>query len=283
MDLISIFSFLKEHLYDGGFIQMKLKQPPTTVWEWYSLYEKEFGEMTTNLYAYMQQYGVTEKDKLVLQNLLNTYLSKTDDDFYKVISKDEVRNNNEQKEIEIEEGIDKHELTPKYTNIIRSYLHDFNNDIIDDIERYLKVANKQETKPILSTEPPTTEENKIIIVPKLNSLPKLTGIPHTPKQNSFVDYFYHPKKEILVPMLKEEFIKDKGKTIKILIEILVEEKILALESGEFKRFYSSMKDYFGADIGTYQSINDYVVNKTKHTKAYDAVKIRIDYILKNVA
>lgn len=152
MDLISIFSFLKEHIYNGGFIQMKMKQPPTTILEWFTLYEKEFGEMTTNLYTYMQQKGVTEQDKLIIQNLLHTYLSKINDDFYKVISKDDEKRGDEQEKVE------KRETEKKYTNILYQHLYNFNNDILDDIDRYLKVAIQQKSQ-VLNKLPSVVEES----------------------------------------------------------------------------------------------------------------------------
>jgi hypothetical protein len=70
--------------------------------------------------------------------------------------------------------------------------------------------------------------------------------------------------------LGANFKNQKGRTFKILIELLKENEVLAIGSMEFKKFYKAIKPHFEQNIGSYQSIND------KYNHEQDAIYYKGD-------
>ena len=64
------------------------------------------------------------------------------------------------------------------------------------------------------------------------------------------------EKQNLIEDLKKKFPTEKGKGIKAMIKILQENDIIIIPDRQFKEFYTSLKNDFKGDIGSYTSIND---------------------------
>ncbi|MDA9342270.1 hypothetical protein N9Q84_04770, partial [Flavobacteriaceae bacterium] len=64
------------------------------------------------------------------------------------------------------------------------------------------------------------------------------------------------EKQNLIEDLKKKFPTEKGKGIKAMIKILQENDIIIIPDRQFKKFYTSLKNDFERDIGSYTSIND---------------------------
>lgn len=76
---------------------------------------------------------------------------------------------------------------------------------------------------------------------------------------SFYQYFINvpdEKRIWFADQLKNEFANEKGLQIRYMIEALINLNLLALNSGQWKGFVSSIGDYFGRKIGTYQAIQN---------------------------
>lgn len=269
MELISIFSFLKEHIHDGGFIQMKSKKPPMSPLDWVSLYKKEFGKMHDCMMDYLYKNGLTDESKIIIQNLLYNYISITNESFYNIYD------------------IKTRAKKEKNSNLLYAFLHNFTNDIIDDIERYQKAAKKSKER-FLNIENIANEniDDFSIKIPPVSvsvlSNPLLNNSNTASKDSLFIEYLFHPQKEELANLLKTVFKDEKGKVLKVLIEVLKEKKILAFGNGEFHRFYNSMKEFFGWNIGSYNSINGFHFDKVLHKVDYDAVKTKVDIITEQI-
>jgi len=74
------------------------------------------------------------------------------------------------------------------------------------------------------------------------------------------------EKQNLIEALKKKFPTEKGKGIKAMIKILQENDIIIIPDRQFKEFYTSLKNDFKRDIGSYTSIND--VKDTDFDKTY---------------
>lgn len=84
----------------------------------------------------------------------------------------------------------------------------------------------------------------------------------------------------LLVELKEAFTIEKGKDIRIIIQILKDYSILVIPDKKFKLFYDCLKEFFERNIGSYASINDY---KTIHSEDYKIIKVKIDDLLKRIS
>ena len=90
------------------------------------------------------------------------------------------------------------------------------------------------------------------------------------------------KKEFL-EALKKEFITERGVSIKILIDVLIEMDLLRIEDRGFNKFLGILEKYLNRSLGQYQSIQNF---KLSHEPAHKAVKTstkeRINKILSNL-
>jgi hypothetical protein len=80
--------------------------------------------------------------------------------------------------------------------------------------------------------------------------------------------------------LKEAFSNEKGKDIRIIIEILKDYSILVIPDKKFKMLYDCLKEFFERNIGSYASINDY---KNIHRDDYKIIKVKVDDLLKRIS
>ena len=99
------------------------------------------------------------------------------------------------------------------------------------------------------------------------------------KSKQFHDYFSCENPIALAEKLKSKFQTEKGKKIKILIDILVEKKKIEILPREYKNFYNKMKEYFGRDIGSYnsiQNVKDYdSIDKTSICQLVDNILVNV--------
>jgi hypothetical protein len=84
----------------------------------------------------------------------------------------------------------------------------------------------------------------------------------------------------LLVELKQAFTIEKGKDIRIIIQILKDYSILVIPDKKFSLFYNCLKEFFDRNIGTYASINDY---KTIHLADKNIIKVKIDDLLKRIS
>ena len=97
----------------------------------------------------------------------------------------------------------------------------------------------------------------------------------------FHEYLLHEKNELLAEGLKREFLKEKGKKLRLMIEALklIQPPLFTLIPGEKKGFYNSLKNYFNKDIGTYNSIFLCDFESEKDKSDIDSVLIRVNHVL----
>jgi hypothetical protein len=101
----------------------------------------------------------------------------------------------------------------------------------------------------------------------------------------FPDYLLHEKRDALASALKTEFITEKGKGIRLLIEALLANKpaLITIENRERTNIYKALKTYFDRNIGTYQSIFDYSFDMISDEKDFDCIKVKLDFVLDSLA
>jgi len=78
-------------------------------------------------------------------------------------------------------------------------------------------------------------------------------------KKTFPQYFINvpdEKRIWFADQLRNEFANEKGLQIRYMIEALIKLNLLVLNSGQWKGFVSSIRDYFGRNIGTYQAIQN---------------------------
>jgi hypothetical protein len=114
-------------------------------------------------------------------------------------------------------------------------------------------------------------------IQKENSLP-------IPPKKTFAEYLIHNDRENLAKLIKEEFAKEKGKGIRLMLLALEKSdpRLIATKNREMKSIIESLKLFFGTNIGTYQSINDFKFEENTHSLDFQGFKIRINHILTNM-
>lgn len=125
-----------------------------------------------------------------------------------------------------------------------------------------------------------TQKQKVIpinVTQKENTLTVNSGT------KTFENYLLHKNKLELANALKAGFVTEKSKTIRILIEVLKksEPPVLAIANGEKKAFYEAMKLFFNRDIGTYNSVFDYLI-KDNDVDIMNVMKARLNFILEQI-
>jgi hypothetical protein len=101
---------------------------------------------------------------------------------------------------------------------------------------------------------------------------------------SFPDYLLHEEKDLLAAKIKSEFQTERGKSIHILIKALKEYQpsLLRIPSRGFNKFYTVMKSFLGRDIGSYQSIQDYIYDPQRNRSELQETIDRLKSILKSI-
>lgn len=104
------------------------------------------------------------------------------------------------------------------------------------------------------------------------------------KFKTFPEYLLHPQREQLAELLKNEFKTEKGKGIRLMIEVLNKNNpsIMNYENRQRSAIFNAIKEYFNRDIGTYQSIFDYKYNPNNALSDYKNIENRIIFILKSL-
>lgn len=102
----------------------------------------------------------------------------------------------------------------------------------------------------------------------------------TPAPMTFADHILHPDRERIAEALKTSFRNKKGKSIRLMIEVLADQLLITYENRQRKKLYNAMKPYFNWDIGTYQSIFNYKQNDD--LTDYKAVETSVLFILKTI-
>jgi hypothetical protein len=96
---------------------------------------------------------------------------------------------------------------------------------------------------------------------------------------NILDFINNVKnKEIFLDELKITFPTERGKSIKIIIELLQKENILIFGNREFKILYNELKTFFVRDIGTRQSIND-VKFEDIHTSIIEPIQKKLNPLI----
>jgi len=100
----------------------------------------------------------------------------------------------------------------------------------------------------------------------------------------FPELLLHKQNKKLANELKKEFSKDKGITIRYMIEALQnhEPKLLSIENRARKATYESLKIFFGTYIGSLQSVFDKKLENIKDNPDYQAVNNRVMFILNSL-
>jgi hypothetical protein len=107
--------------------------------------------------------------------------------------------------------------------------------------------------------------------------------PHPKPDNiskTFPEYLLHSENILLAEKLKSEFKTEKGKGVRLMLDVLIDRTILVVENRKKKTIYLSLKSFFDRDIGTYQGIWDY--KRNGDDLDYKSIEVRINYILENL-
>lgn len=110
--------------------------------------------------------------------------------------------------------------------------------------------------------------------------PKGKRTPVTEKP--FHEYILHEKNVQIAEQLKSEFKTEKGKSIRLIIEVLIKKKMLTIENRQRQKIYDAMKIHFNRDIGTKQSIFDYKIKEISDRPDFESIEIRIDKRLSGI-
>jgi hypothetical protein len=101
----------------------------------------------------------------------------------------------------------------------------------------------------------------------------------------FPDYLLHEKRSVLADRLKKEFITEKGKGIRLMIEVLLANKppLIAIENRERTNIYNALKAFFDRNIGTYQSIFNYGFDMVSDEKDFQSIRTKLEFVLQSFA
>jgi hypothetical protein len=117
-----------------------------------------------------------------------------------------------------------------------------------------------------------------------SQIQKENNLPIPPKK-TFPEYLIHNDREKLAELIKNEFAKEKGKGIRLMLLALEKSnpRLIATDNREMKSIIDSLKLFFGTELGTYQSINDFKYIESKHLADYQGFETRINLILSQIS
>lgn len=98
-------------------------------------------------------------------------------------------------------------------------------------------------------------------------------------EHSFASYLHHEHPDQLAIALRKEFTLEKGKSIRLLIEVLSQQNLLRLCTGQHKQLYTAMTAFFGPRIGSYNGIFGYKIVVQTDKNDMDALAFRVLNIL----
>ncbi len=101
---------------------------------------------------------------------------------------------------------------------------------------------------------------------------------------TFPKYLLHPKREQLAIALKNEFITEKGKGVHLMIKVLTDATppLLSIENRKRKAIHEALTSFFDRDIGSYQSIFNFIYIAQKHSADLQSIEDRIQFILESI-
>lgn len=102
------------------------------------------------------------------------------------------------------------------------------------------------------------------------------------KAKLFHEYLCHDERKKLAEQLRTNFNTEIGKSIRLMLEELIEMQFLAIENRGKKSFYNALKEFFDRDIGSYQSIFDYKLNHDSDKDEIKNIKTKLNFILTNL-
>lgn len=112
-----------------------------------------------------------------------------------------------------------------------------------------------------------------------------SSIPATETSNyiakPFPEYLLHPEKMKLANEIKKEFSTEKGKSIRLLLHVLENNNppFITIGYRQAKEVHKAMSDFFGRNIGKYQSVFDYKVDIKLNRKDLENISTRLNHIL----
>ncbi len=123
-----------------------------------------------------------------------------------------------------------------------------------------------------------SQDDNSMPTPTLQTTNPASGLSPAQIQNELNAYFTEAAYDYFLEALRNEFKNEKGKTIAILLYVLQNSNpaILHVPHGKMKKFYNLLKAFFNTDIGTYQSIVNFSVNKNLHKEEIKAIQNRVD-------
>ncbi len=126
-----------------------------------------------------------------------------------------------------------------------------------------------------------SQGDNILPTPALQTTKPAVAISPAQIRNELNAYFTVSAEDYFLDALREEFKNEKGKTIAILLYTLqnCNPAILNVPHGKMKKFYTLLKAFFNTNIGSYQSIANFSVNKNTHKEEIKAIQKKIDIIL----
>ena len=98
---------------------------------------------------------------------------------------------------------------------------------------------------------------------------------------TFPEYILHKKNDEFAELLKNEFNIERGKSLKLMIDVLIKKEMFTIENRQRENIYNAMKEYFNRDIGTKQSIFDYKYEQ-KGNPDFESIELRIDNLLDTI-
>lgn len=103
-----------------------------------------------------------------------------------------------------------------------------------------------------------------------------------PPAKPFHEYILHEKNVQIAEQLKSEFKTEIGKSIRLIIEVLIKKKMLTIENRQRTKVYNAMKKYFDRDIGAKTGIFDYKFNEQHDRPDFESIELRINTILSKI-
>jgi len=122
------------------------------------------------------------------------------------------------------------------------------------------------------------QEDNIVPTPALQTSKPALDISPAQIRNELNAYFTDAAYDYFLEALRGEFKNEKGKAIAILLYVLQNSNptILDIPHGKMKKFYTLLKAFFNTNIGSYQSIVNFSVNKNLHKEEIKAIQNRVD-------
>ncbi len=107
------------------------------------------------------------------------------------------------------------------------------------------------------------------------------GKTEPPPAKPFHEYILHEKNVQIAESLKAGFKGEKGKAIRLMLEVLIRKNLLTIGNREGQKVYNAMESYFDWDIGSKQSIFDPVINK-KDQPDINSIELKINILLSRI-